>query len=303
MWVESVGASVLQGGSCFGKKAAPCVPFFAMVFHLARFFLQKLMRNTPVLHSLAALLGVGLLLPSLRAEPGPGDADFASGKDTARHQQKVAAVRSGEYDLALVGDSITQCLESGGEWAPLQAVWEKYYAPLKAINLGYSGYRTENILWNLQNGELDFGRSPKVFRILIGTNNTDDQHYKTVHSGEQTFAGIKAIVELIRSRHPASRILLVKILPCGGPGDLTDYKRKYNRSGQAMESVRRVNELLETLADGRHVFCVDVGNVFRRADGTLDTERMPDLVHPNAAGAEAMAAALDPTLRRLLEER
>jgi lysophospholipase L1-like esterase len=247
-------------------------------------------------------LAVGACLGSLlQAAPTAGDADFPAQRDNARHQQKIEDVRSGDYELVLVGDSITQCLESGGEWAPLKVVWDKYYAPRKAINLGYSGYRTENILWNLQSGELDFKRSPKVFRILIGTNNTDDQHYKTVHTGEQTFAGIKAIVALIQARHPASRILILKILPCGGPGDATDYKRKYNRSAQAMAALRRANELIETLADDRQVFCLDVGHVFRRADGSINTDLMPDMIHPNGAGAEAMAAALEPTLRRLLE--
>ena len=260
------------------------------------------MRNT--FYKLAlGIVGTFVLLPSLWAGPGPGDADYPTANNTDRHKQKVAAVQSGDYDLALVGDSITQCLETGGEWAPLKAVWDKYYAPRKAINLGYSGYRTENILWNLQNGELDFKRSPKVFRILIGTNNTDDQHYKTVHTGEQTFAGIKAIVDLIRSRHPASRILILKILPCGGPGDVTAYSRKYNRSAQAMATVRRTNELIETLADGKQVYCLDVGQVFRRADGSINTDLMPDMIHPNGAGAEAMAAAMEPTLRQLLDQK
>ena len=71
-------------------------------------------------------------------------------------------VRTGDYDLVLIGDSITQCIGDGsGEWVPVKAIWKKHYEPRKGINLGYGGYRTENILWNLSNGELESRDLPK----------------------------------------------------------------------------------------------------------------------------------------------
>ena len=173
-------------------------------------------------------------------KPKPGDADFPAPCPSARFNEKVKAVRTGTYDLAMLGDSITQCVgDADGEWTPLKVVWDKHFAPRNAINLGYSGYRTENILWQLQNGGLDFKQSPKVITLLIGTNNTDDQHYKTVHSGEQVFAGTKAIVELIREKHPSTKILILRPFPCGGPGSQTPYHRKYNRSAKAIQALRR----------------------------------------------------------------
>jgi S-formylglutathione hydrolase FrmB/lysophospholipase L1-like esterase len=230
-----------------------------------------------------------------------GDADFPKPTPSARHDQKVAAVRSGDYDLVLVGDSITQTVgEMDGEWTPLKTVWDKHFAPRRALNLGYSGYRTENILWNLQHGELDFARSPKVFTLLIGTNNTDDQHYKTVHTAEQVFAGTKAIVDLIRQRHPSTKILVLRIFPCGGPDSKTPYHRKYNRSAALEKTYLRAGELTARLADGKQVFWLDVNPVFLRPDGSINTDLMPDLIHPNAAGAEAWAQAIEPTLMKLL---
>jgi lysophospholipase L1-like esterase len=77
----------------------------------------------------------------------------------------------------LIGDSITQTLgELGGKYEPLRAVWERHFAPRHAINLGYSGYRTEQDLWDLQDGELNFAVSPKVSILFIGTNNSDDRN-------------------------------------------------------------------------------------------------------------------------------
>lgn len=231
-----------------------------------------------------------------------GPADVPNPRPCERHNAKVAAVRQGGYDLVMVGDSITHTLGEmpGGDMEPLRAVWDKHLAPRKALNLGFGGYRTEDILWNLQNGQLDFPQSPKVFVLLIGTNNIDDQHQKTVHTASQVLAGTKAIVDLIRKRHPTSKVLILRPFPCGGPNSRTDYHRKNNRSAKAVAELRRAGDLVSRLADNRNVFSLDVGKVFLRPDGTIDTQRMPDLIHPNLAGAEAWVTAILPTVDKLL---
>jgi hypothetical protein len=88
-----------------------------------------------------ALLGLAAFAV---AAPKSGDADFPKPCPSARHTAKVEAVRKGGYDLVMIGDSITQTVgDEGGEWLPLRAVWDRHLASLKALNLGYSGYRTE----------------------------------------------------------------------------------------------------------------------------------------------------------------
>lgn len=242
--------------------------------------------------------------PAIRAKiaaASPADQPLhTKWSESARHKAKVAAVKTGAYDLVLIGDSITQCLEDGGEWKPLNKVWEKYYAPRKALNLGYSGQRTEDVLWRLDHGELDFASSPRVFMLLIGTNNTDDQHYPTVQNAEQLVAGTKAILDRIKARHPTSKILVLRVLPCGGPGDKTTYHRTYNRSEEMQAVLRDAHERMPALADNQQVFYLDVNSVFLNPDGTVNPALMPDLIHPNADGAEAMAAAIKPTLDKLL---
>ena len=230
-----------------------------------------------------------------------GDADFPKPSPTKRHDEKVKAVRNGNYDLALIGDSITHSLgELGGKYDPISAVWKKYYSPRRAINLGYSGFRTEQILWNLQNGELDFKRSPKVVMLLIGTNNTDDRHFKTVHTAEQVFAGTKAIVELIKKRHPTTKILVLRIFPRGGDDEKSVSPPAFNSSKQCIETCRRAGELTKKLADGKQVFWLDINDVFLDDDGKIKTDLMWDLLHVSPAGAEAWAKAVVPTLDRLL---
>ncbi len=242
--------------------------------------------------------------PRAKAGPKPGDADYPTAAPSGRHDEKVAAVRSGKYDLVLIGDSIMHTVgELGGKYEPLRAVWERHFAPRNAINLAHNGYRTEQILWNLQNGELDFAQSPKVAVVLIGTNNSDDRHFPRAHSAEEIFAGTKAIVELIRQRHPTTRILLLRIFPRGGDQEQGTSEPIFHSSAQCIETCRRAGEMTAQLADGEHVFWLDINHVFLRTDGTINPERMWDLLHPSPSGAEAWAQAIEPTLAGLMGDQ
>jgi len=245
------------------------------------------------------------VMPAVAAVEAPklGDADFPNPSPNVRHTQKVAAVKSGNYDLVMIGDSITHTLQGfGGKYAPLDTVWAKHFAPRRAINLGFNGYRTENILWNLQEGELEFAKSPKLFIILIGTNNADDRHFASVHTPEQIFAGTKAIVNLIRKRHPTSKILVLRIFPRGGDSESGVSAPEFKASAKCIETCRHAGELTAKLADRKHVFWLDINQIFLKPDGTINTDLMWDLLHPSPAGAEAWAQAIEPTMMRLMAD-
>ena len=210
-----------------------------------------------------------------------------------RRAEKREAISKKAYDLLLIGDSITHNFDKPA----YQEVWNRFFAPRNAINLGYSGGRTENTLWNLRNGELE-GQNPKVVTLLIGTNNTDDANYPIVHTAEEVFAGTKAIVELLREKVPESKILLLRIFP-----RTNDY-RKPDGSERGSSTKRfsvnhRAGELTAELADNEHVFFLDVNHVFLRPDGSLDPDLMPDQLHPSPAGARAWAKTMEPTLAKL----
>ena len=214
-----------------------------------------------------------------------------------RHAEKVAAVRALKFDLMLIGDSITH----GFDNPEFKAVWEQFFAPRNAICLGYSGGRTENILWNLANGELE-GQSPKVAVLLIGTNNSDDANYKVVHTPEQIAEGTAAIVKLLREKCLATKILLLRIFP------RTNVYKKPDGTERGSAEKRfamnlRAGELVAKLADGKSVFFLDVNHVFLRADGMLDPKLMPDQLHPSPEGARAWARAMEPVLCELFGDQ
>lgn len=112
--------------------------------------------------------------------------------------------------MIFLGDSITQQWESAG-----REVWEKHYAPRRAVNFGISGDRTQHLLWRVQNGNLDGlanplrGSPPKLVVILIGTNNLADD------SPEQVVHGIEAVVKAVRQKLPQTPALLLTIFPRG----------------------------------------------------------------------------------------
>jgi lysophospholipase L1-like esterase len=240
--------------------------------------------------------------------PKEGDADYPilpQGADWAleRHGQKLKAIRKNSYDLVLIGNSISQIIgEIGGKYEPLKSVWEKYFAPYNAINLGYSGFRTENILWNLHNGELDFQKSPKLFVLLIGTNNADSRHFPVAHSPRQIYAGTKAIVDLIRQRHPSSKILVLRIFPKGLDSQKNEATSPpvFSFSTSDIKKAKRAGLLTRKLADGRNVFWMDVNHLFIRRDGKINVELMPDLLHPNLAGTEAWVSAIETMMLKLM---
>ncbi len=211
----------------------------------------------------------------------------------ARHEEKVKAARAEKHDLLLIGDSITHNLDL----PPFKPVWDQFFAPRRALDLGYSGARTENILWNLQNGELD-NQSPKVAVLLIGTNNSDDANYPIVHTPEQIAEGTQAIVALLREKLPQTKILLLRIFPRTNVYKNGDAERGNAR--QRFLTNLRAAELVARLADGKMVYYLDVNHVFLRLDGSLDPELMPDLLHPSPQGALAWARAMEPTLCELM---
>lgn len=236
---------------------------------------------------------VALLPPSILADASSAAIPAEQVGWGKRRAGKAAAIKERQYDLLMIGDSITHNFDKPA----YREVWDRFFAPRNAINLGYSGGRTENTLWNLIHGELE-GQSPKVVTLLIGTNNTDDANYPVVHSARDVFEGTKAIVELLRNRLPKTKVLLLRIFP------RTNIYRTKNGSERGSMAGRfaanhRAGELVAGLADGKWVHYLDVNHVFYREDGTLDPKLMPDLLHPSPAGARAWAEAMEPKLAEL----
>lgn len=211
----------------------------------------------------------------------PVACSFTGGWWATRCLEKRNAIVDGkgaEYDVVMVGDSITHRWErDGGEGRQLFAELKKTY---RILNLGYGGDRTENVIWRMENGELE-GYKAKLFTVMIGTNN-DDRNPAAVA------AGVKRIVEGIKAKHPESKIALMPIFPRGATAQ--DARRVANE---------KVNALIKPLADGKTVLWLDFNKNFLGADGTLSKEVMNDLLHPNEKGYKIWFDAILPVFKEV----
>jgi lysophospholipase L1-like esterase len=202
-----------------------------------------------------------------------------------RHNQlNITVKQHPDADLVFIGDSITQGWDyECPRWG--HNVWLKYYGKRRAVNLGSGGDKTQHVLWRLDHGNLD-GLHFKLAVLLIGTNNA------ATCTPDETRDGVRAIVEKLRARVPGCKVLVLGILPRGR--DANNRLRKVNEAA---------NKKIKKLADGKHVFYLDIGPKFLDPDGTISPFIMPDFLHLNEQGYEIWASAIEPEVARLLGER
>ncbi|MDQ1257825.1 MAG: GDSL-like Lipase/Acylhydrolase [Candidatus Hydrogenedentes bacterium] len=195
-----------------------------------------------------------------------------------RHNAIVERVKQGNVDLILLGDSINHGWDTPGK-----EVFDKYYGHRNAVNMGFSGDRTEHVLWRLDNGEVD-GISPKAVSVMIGTNNSKD------NTAEEIGAGIVAVVNKLREKLPNTKVLILAIFP------------REEKPGETRDKLAKASEIASKIADGNMIHYLDIGKVFLTEDGTLPKDIMPDALHPNPHGYALWAAAVEPKIAELMGE-
>ena len=219
-------------------------------------------------------------------KPEPRDAGWLR-----RHEGFVDIAKKGGVDVLFLGDSITDFWRRDN--TPNQGgkkIWDREFAPLRAENFGISADRTQHVLWRLQNGEVE-GIKPKVVVLMIGTNNTGFERDNVTprNTTAQISEGVQAVVETLRAKLPATKILLLAIFPRGERPD----------NPQRMQ-IAEINRALARLDDRRMIRYLDIGPKFLATDGTLPKEIMPDFLHPGEKGYEIWAAAIKEPLAQML---
>ena len=210
-----------------------------------------------------------------------------------RFDEKQRELRQGPVNLLWLGDSITQNWERDGPqpWARFAPAWRRFYGDRHAVNLGFKGDSTCHLLWRLRHGELD-GLSPRGVILLIGANNFGHIHTDAA----QTEAGIRVVLDEIHERLPRTHVLLLGVLPS-------------IRSAWVTANTDRLDaDLQRSIAIGRpYLTYQDVGALMMRngrgdADAFLDPHLTPPdpPLHPTAQTETALAAAIAPTVARML---
>jgi lysophospholipase L1-like esterase len=215
---------------------------------------------------------------------------------------QLAESASPDLDVVLLGDSITEHL-AGTELGQPEETWERHSAvfdqlftrdgggEIDGMALGIGGDASAQLLYRLQNGELPSIFSPKVWWVLIGTNDLSDSC-----SAEATLMGILAVLEEIRLQRPSAKIVINSILP-----------RPRNSVGTLsgivwIKSVW-INQRLECYASGySNLEYFDASDIFLNKDHTkaIKNHYAPDWIHPSAFGTQKWGEAIVEKVKELI---
>lgn len=205
------------------------------------------------------------------------------------HQQLLAKAKEGRIDVYFEGDSITRRW-GATDYPQLLENWTRNFFGWNAADFGWGADRVENILWRLENGELD-GVNPKVIVLLAGTNDVGN---KLPPGGIDAAAdnvtrGLRAVVDVMQSKAPDAVIILMGIFP-------------RNDNMDVMPEIDCINANLAKMADGRKIRYLNINNRLADADGRLYEGMMnaADKLHPTVNGYQVWADALKPVLTELL---
>ncbi|MEN6384534.1 MAG: platelet-activating factor acetylhydrolase IB subunit [Phycisphaerales bacterium] len=210
-----------------------------------------------------------------------------------RHQGVLEREKQGNVDILMIGDSITHGWDGVGK-----PVWDQYYAKRNAVNMGFSGDRTEHVLWRLEHGEVN-NINPKLAVLMIGTNNSGGNDY----TSEQIADGVKAIVCELRTRLPNTKVLILSIFP---RSDSSNQPAKDSQSvalNPQWKKNNAANKLIKKIADNKTIYYLDINKKFLNKKGELSRDVMPDFLHPNEKGYQIWAKAMEPMIVKLTGEK
>lgn len=200
------------------------------------------------------------------------------------HQQLLEKGRRGRIDVFFLGDSITRRW-GATDYPDFLANWKQNFFGWNAANFGWGGDTTQNILWRLENGELD-GVNPKVIVILAGTNNVGRDPGDEARVADIS-RGVHAVIDLCRKKARRATIILTAIFP-------------RNDNLAVVPTIDRINKNIAAFADGKKIRFLNINDKLAGPDGLLFDGVTVDKLHLSLKGYQIWADALKPLLRKIL---
>lgn len=207
------------------------------------------------------------------------------------HEQLLAKRTQGRIDVYFEGDSIARRW-GATDYPQLLANWKANFSGWNVADFGWGADRIENILWRLENGELD-GVHPKLIVLLAGTNNVGN---KLPPVGVKAAAasitkGVEEVIRVMREKAPEAVIVVTAIFP-------------RNDNIMVMPEIDAINAYLAKMADGRQIRYLNINDKLADASGKLFEGMMnPDKLHPTVKAYQIWADALQPILTSILGPR
>jgi lysophospholipase L1-like esterase len=203
------------------------------------------------------------------------------------HAQLLEKAAKGGIDIYFEGDSITRRW-GATDYPNFLENWKQNFFGWNAADFGWGADTIQNILWRLQNGELD-GVNPKVIVLLAGTNNVGRTNPPDGDAAkvEDISRGIKAILDVMQAKAPRATIVLMGIFP-------------RNDNIAVMPTIDRINANISKFADGKRIRYLNINDKLADKNGKLFDGMMGDGLHPTLKGYQVWADALKPIFTELL---
>ncbi len=208
------------------------------------------------------------------------------------HLQLFEKAKKGGIDVYFLGDSITRRWGTSDEkYKAFLANWQQNFFGWNAGNFGWGGDTTQNILWRLENGELD-NVNPKIIVLSAGTNNVGNKSpqgkSETDSKAADITKGIKAILDICRQKAPDTVIVLMGIFP-------------RNDNSEVMPLISKINKNIAKFADGKKIRYLNINQKLADKKGKLfEGMAEQDKLHLDVKGYQVWADALKPIFTKLL---
>lgn len=158
--------------------------------------------------------------------------------------------------------------------------WQQY----DVLSLSAPGDRTQQVLHRMERGVLD-GLRARLVIVLAGRDNLVEGA-----SAADAAAGIRRVVEEIRVRLPATRILVVAALPAGR-----------FRSDPIRQRINATNQALQRLNAESPAIVVDAGASLLSPDGELSELVMGEDENPTPLGYDLLGQTVGLVALGMLE--
>lgn len=182
------------------------------------------------------------------------------------HSRFVQEAKTTESEIVFIGDSIIQQMQ-------FSTLWIERISSLHCLNFGIGGDRVENVLWRIQNGELDFNVKIRAIVLFVGTNNIDC----TPH---EVFEGILEIIRNIKDKLGDVNIILPTLLPRG------QFPNPYRERNDHVNTFLLDKFLNQDIADEltKNVHVVNIDENIIQGDQSISHHLMYDYLHITDSG-------------------
>jgi lysophospholipase L1-like esterase len=206
------------------------------------------------------------------------------------HAQLLEKARKGGIDVYFEGDSITRRWgTSDAAYRDFLTNWNTNFFGWNAADFGWGADNIQNILWRLQNGELD-DVHPKIIVLLEGTNNLGGKLPPGSEEAkiDEVARGVEATLRLMRQKASEATIVLMGITPRNDGGT------------EIVPAIDKINDRISRFADGQKIRYLNINAQLADSDGRLFEGMTVDRLHLSVKGYQIWADALKPIFTELL---